>query len=127
MNAPALQPREMELIMTTETARKSKMYTRTLTFTQVNVGTDKKGNPFANFRADTVVKSGAKAGSTISIFGQAFGRHYAAMKDAIVVGQTAKVSGYQDRREADEEKGVTALQSFVLIDVPAAKAAPIAA
>jgi|UPI0008365651 hypothetical protein len=117
----------MDPIMTTQPARKNKMYTRTLTFTSVNLGTDKKGNAFANFRADTVVKSGAKAGSTISIFGQAFGRHYAAMKDAIVVGQTAKVSGYQDRRQADEANGVTALQSFVLIDLPAAKAAPIAA
>ncbi|PZR90881.1 MAG: hypothetical protein DI537_17545 [Stutzerimonas stutzeri] len=116
--------------MTTETAataRKSKMYTRNLTFTQVTVGKDKKGNDYANFRADTVVKSGAKAGSTISIFGQAFGRHYAALKDSIVVGQTAKLSGYQDRRAADEAAGVTAMQSFVLIDVPAAKATPIAA
>ncbi len=117
----------MDPIMTTKTDRKNKMYTRTLTFTQVNVGTDKKGNPFANFRADTVVKSGSKAGNTISIFGQAFGRHYAAMKNAIVVGQTAKVSGYQDRRAADEANGITGLQSFVLIDLPAAKAAPIAA
>lgn len=113
----------MEKIMTTQTASTSKLLTRTLTFTDVTVKTDKNGQEFANFRADTEVKSGAKKGQIISIFGQAFGKNYAAMKGAIVVGNTAKLSGFQDTRKADEEKGVTGFRSFVLYDRPAKPAA----
>lgn len=113
--------------MTTQTvAKKNKLITRTLTFTDVTLGTDKNGNPFANFRADTMVKSGAKAGQTISIFGQAFGKSFAALKDGIVVGQTMKARGFQDQRKADKEAGINPTRSFVLYDVPVAKVAEAA-
>jgi hypothetical protein len=114
--------------MTTQTEqKKSNLITRTLTFTDVTLGTDKKGNGFANFRADTMVKSGPKAGQTISIFGQAFGKSFAALKDGIVVGQSMKVRGFQDQRKADPENGINATRSFVLFDLHVPKAPAVAA
>jgi hypothetical protein len=105
----------------TQTRSNSKLYTRTLTFTDVTIGTDKRGLSYANFKADTVVKSGPKAGETINIFGQAFGSAYEALKSEIVVGNTNKVLGFQDQRKADEENGISAVRSFVVRGVPKAK------
>ncbi|WP_046866834.1 hypothetical protein [Microvirga massiliensis] len=103
------------------TNKPSKLYTRTLTFTEVTVKMDKRGMPYANFKADTVVKSGQKAGEKINIFGQVFGAAYEALKGEIVVGNTAKVMGFQDQRKADEENGISAVRSFVVRGVPKAK------
>jgi len=102
-------------------SKPSKLYTRTLTFTDVNVREDKRNRPYANFKADTVVKSGQKAGETINIFGQIFGDAYEALRDQVAVGSTVKVVGFQDQRKADQENGVGAVRSFVVRGLPKAK------
>lgn len=108
--------------MTEATKRSnSKLYTRTLTFTDVSVGTDKRGMAYANYKADTVVKSGPKAGETINIFGQVFGAAFEALKGQIAVGNTVTVVGFQDQRKADEANGVSGIRSFVVRGLPKAK------
>ncbi|MPR09300.1 hypothetical protein [Microvirga tunisiensis] len=94
---------------TTSTQR---LYNRNLVVSDLTVKLDKNGKPYANFRGGFKDK---KTGADVKIFCQAFGQSFEALKDDLVEGNTIKVFGAHERREANEELGIQASRSFRVI------------
>jgi hypothetical protein len=89
-----------------------RLYNRTLTVSNLDVKIDVKGRPYANFRGGFNDK---KTGKPVSIFCQAFGKSFEALKEELVEGNTIKVFGAHERREANPEQGIQASRSFRVI------------
>jgi len=73
---------------------------------------DRKGRPYANFRGGFKDK---KTGADVKIFCQVFGNAYEALKAELVEGNTIKVYGAHERREANPEAGIQATRSFRIV------------
>ncbi|MPR12194.1 hypothetical protein [Microvirga tunisiensis] len=96
----------------TQAAPSQRLYNRNLTVSDLDVKTDKNGKAYANFRGGFNDK---KTGKPVSIFCQAFGKSYEALKDVLVNGNTIKVFGAHERREANEELSIQATRSFRVV------------
>jgi hypothetical protein len=94
------------------TSAAQRLYNRNLVVSDLTVKQDKNGKPYANFRGGFKDK---KTGADVKIFCQAFGRSYEALKEDLVEGNTIKVFGAHERREANEELGIQATRSFRVI------------
>jgi hypothetical protein len=94
------------------TATKQRLYNRNLTVSDLTVKMDKKGRPYANFRGGFKVR---KTGADVKIFCQAFGTAYEAVKDELVEGNTIKVYGAHEQRQADEANGIQATRSIRIV------------
>ncbi|MPR09298.1 hypothetical protein [Microvirga tunisiensis] len=94
------------------TNTKQRLYNRNLVVSDLSVKMDKNGKPYANFRGGFKDR---KNGADVKIFCQAFGRAYEALKDELVEGNTIKVYGAHEQRQADEANGIQATRSFRVV------------
>ncbi|MPR09302.1 hypothetical protein [Microvirga tunisiensis] len=96
----------------TQAAPSQRLYNRNLIVSDLTVKMDKKGRPYANFRGGFKDR---KNGADVKIFCQAFGPAYEALKDELVEGNTIKVYGAHEQRQADEANGIQATRSFRIV------------
>lgn len=116
--------------MTETVAPQRRLIHRNVTIAELNLGTDKRGMPYANMKVDTLAQSGTKKGETIRIFAQVFGRSFEALKEKLVVGASLKVYGVHQTLNADEANNVAGCSSYVIYGERVARVAapePIAA
>lgn len=97
------------------TNTKSTMYTHEINFTDVTIGTDRNGRAYAKWAGTTVVRTGARAGQEMKIFGMAFGDNFERMRDQIFVGNTARFGGFHDRLPPRPEDNGRTKTTFTLI------------